>query len=64
MHTAPRASAALGCGSGGQLGEVGGGAPVDLGYRVGIVLQRGSAPAGMPEPGGGVAEVEAPGLQT
>jgi hypothetical protein len=46
-----------------SCGRVGGGAPVDLRYRVGVVLQRGGAPAGMPESGGGVAEVEARGKE-
>jgi hypothetical protein len=48
----------LGCGSGGQLREVGGGAPVDLGDRLGVVPQRGSAAAAMAEAGSGVPQVE------
>src|SRR6516164_7577021 len=43
----------LGGGSGGQLREVGGGAAVDLGNRVGVVAQRGGAAAAVAEAGGG-----------
>jgi hypothetical protein len=54
-----RASAGLDCGSGGQLREEHGGAPVDLGDRVGVVPQGGRAAAAVAEAGGGVTQVEA-----
>ena len=47
--------------SGRQLRQADGCAPVDLRYRVGVVFQRGRAPAGVAEPRGGVPEVEALG---
>jgi hypothetical protein len=46
-----------------SCGRVGGGAPVELRYRIGVVLQRNGAPAGMPDSGGGVGEVEARGKE-
>src|SRR6266487_5412076 len=48
-------------GGGGELGEVGGGAPVDFGDRVGVVPERGRPAAAVAEPRGGVAQVEAGG---
>jgi hypothetical protein len=42
----------------GELGKVSGDAPVDLGDRVSVMLQRGRAAARVTEPGGGVAQVE------
>ena len=49
----------LGGGSGGEPREVGCGATVDLGDRVGIVPQRGGTAATVAQAGGGVAQVEA-----
>jgi hypothetical protein len=58
---ARRASASVGRGSCGQFREVGGGATVDLGDRVGVVPQRGRAPAAVAEASGGVPQVEPAG---
>ena len=58
-----RASISLGGGSGGQLCEVGGGTPIYLGDRIGVVPQGGRAAAAMADAGGGVAQVEAAGQE-
>ena len=55
----PSGSAALGRRSGGQLCEVDGGAPVDLGDPVSVVPQGGRAASAVAEAGGGVPQVEA-----
>lgn len=52
------ALAAVGCGSGGQLREVGGGSPVNLRYGVGVVPQCGGTAAAMTEARRGVTQVE------
>ena len=48
-------------GSGGQPRKVGGGSPVDLGNRVGVMPERGCAAAAMAETSGSVPQVEAAG---
>jgi hypothetical protein len=52
------ALAAVGCGSGGQLREIGGGSPVNLRYGVGVVPQCGGTAAAMTEARRGVTQVE------
>ena len=52
------ALAALGCGSGGQLREVGGASPVNLRYGVGVVPQCGGTAAAMTEARRADAQVE------
>src|SRR5258707_6524942 len=49
---------ALGSGSCSQLCEIGGGAPVNLRYWVGVMPQRGSPAAAVAEPRRGVAQIE------
>jgi len=48
----------LGCGSGGELCEVGGGSSVDLRYGIGVVPQCGGPAAAVAEAGRSVAQVE------
>jgi hypothetical protein len=45
--TAPQDTSSLGCGSGGELCEVGGRSPVDFRYRAGVVPQGGGSAAAM-----------------
>jgi hypothetical protein len=48
----------FGCGSSGELREVGSGPPVDFGHRVGVVPQRGRAAAAIAKTRRGVTQVE------